>query len=60
MVLNPHLLSGLRHCHMGKKAALLVLDIAQGIFNYLEGQDKEILYLLIYSCFRTALYKCQR
>ena len=48
MVLDPHLFSGSRHCYVGKKAALLIMDIVQGIFNYLEGQDKMIPYLLIY------------
>ena len=60
MVLDPRLSSGSRHCYTGKKAALLIMDLAQGIFNYLESQEKEISYLLIYLYFKTALYKCQR
>ena len=42
MASDPPLFSGSRHCYIGKKTALLIMDIAQGIFNHLEGQDKVI------------------
>ena len=48
MVLDPRLFSGSRHCYIAKKAALLIMGIAQSIFNCLEGQDKVIPYLLIF------------
>ena len=35
-----------------ESAALLIMDVAQGIFNYLEGHDKVIPCLLIYSFLR--------
>ena len=61
MVLDPHLFNGSRHYYyyIGKKDALLITDKAHGISNYLEGHDKEIPCLLIYSSFRITLHEDQ-